>query len=85
MNASTSMSSNFLNISAKPHDCKIRAVIKFLKAENVPTAEIFVEYVQCMVNKISCLCVMCTSGCNNSKRGVPKFTTMKEPVDRQMR
>ncbi len=41
MNASTSALSNFLNIFAKPHDCKVRAVIKFLNAENVPTAEIY--------------------------------------------
>ncbi len=40
-NASTSVSSNFLNIFAKPHDCEIRAVIKFLNAENVPTTEIY--------------------------------------------
>ncbi len=41
MNASTSVSSNFLNIFAKPHDCKVRAVIKFLNAKNVPAAEIY--------------------------------------------
>ncbi len=31
----------FLNIFAKPHDCEVRAVIKFLNAENVLAAEIY--------------------------------------------
>ncbi len=41
MNASTSVSSSFLNIFAKPHDCEVRAVIKFLNAKNVPVTEIY--------------------------------------------
>ncbi len=41
MNASTSVSSNFLKNVAKLHDCEVCAVIKFLYAENVPAAEIY--------------------------------------------
>ncbi len=36
-----SVSSNFLNTFAKPHDCEVRAVIKFLNTENVPATEIY--------------------------------------------
>ncbi len=39
MNVSTSVSSNFLNIFAKPRDCEVRAIIKFLNAKNVPAVE----------------------------------------------
>ncbi len=35
------MLSSFLNIFAKPYDCEVRAVIKFLNAENVPATEIY--------------------------------------------
>ncbi len=31
----------FFNIFAKPHDCEVRAVIKFLNIENVPAAKIY--------------------------------------------
>ncbi len=74
-NSSTSVSYNFFNIFAKPHDCEVRAAIKFLNAENVPATEIYCRI--CAVygkqNIMSLRHVY--KLVQRFEEGVPKFTT----------